>query len=60
VVTRRQFDYHSIPNEQPDEILVRSAADVRRNAAPVDFHPIQSARQLRLDRPLGQPRLSAH
>ena len=42
-----QLDQHPVADDQPDEVPVRSAADVRGHpVGPIDLHPIQPARQL--------------
>src|SRR5258705_9853224 len=48
----RQLDRHAIANQDPDEILPRPAADVRRDpVAALDLDAVQRARQRRDDNP---------
>ena len=51
-IARRQLQFHPIADDQPDEIPLDPAADMRRNpAGAVDLDVIQSARQLIPDEP---------
>jgi len=55
-IPRRQLYFHAVANEEPDEIPPDTAADVRRNLPrAVEFHLIQTARQLRRDDPRNRP-----
>ena len=43
-VTRRQFDDHTVANQQADEIPLPPAPDVRRDSCPLNLHLIEAAR----------------
>src|SRR5688500_11498693 len=49
-IARRQLYFHPVADDEPDEVALNPAAGVRRNLPrAVEFHLIQTARQLRRD-----------